>query len=67
MLGGSLTLITKPNGATIAYVESFGSGELVESTKRVVQLTQQFDSVRQLALPEPASTDLIKRYLEEYQ
>lgn len=67
MLGGSLTLITKPNGATIAYVESFGSGELVESTKRVVQLTQQFDSVRQLALPEPASADLIKRYLEEYR
>ncbi|MFF2805788.1 Scr1 family TA system antitoxin-like transcriptional regulator [Streptomyces sp. NPDC058000] len=67
MLGGSLTLITKANGATIAYVESFGSGELVESTKRVVQLTQQFDSVRRLALSEPESLELIKKYLEEYR
>lgn len=67
MLGGSLTLLTSPKGATIAYVESFGSGELVESTKRVVELTQHFDWTCNLALNEEASLELIRRYLEEYQ
>lgn len=59
MLGGSLTLLTTPPGATIAYVESFGSGELVESTKRVVELTQHFDRTCTLALNEGASLHFI--------
>ncbi|MEV5509909.1 helix-turn-helix domain-containing protein [Streptomyces orinoci] len=67
MLGGSLTLLTAPNGSTLAYVESFGSGELVESPKRVVELSQRFDMVRGLALPECDSLKLIRKYLEEYQ
>ncbi|WKK25901.1 helix-turn-helix transcriptional regulator [Streptomyces olivoreticuli] len=67
MLGGSLTLLTAPNGSTIAYVESFGSGELVESPKRVVELSQRFDTVRGLALPECESLELVRKYLEEYQ
>ncbi|QLE72255.1 helix-turn-helix domain-containing protein [Streptomyces rectiverticillatus] len=67
MLGGSLTLLTAPNGSTLAYVESFGSGELVESPKRVVELSQRFDTVRGLALPERESLELIRRYMEEYQ
>ncbi|WP_244927049.1 helix-turn-helix domain-containing protein [Streptomyces eurocidicus] len=67
MLGGSLTLLTAPNGATLAYVESFGSGELVGSPKRVVELSQRFDAVRGLALPECESLELIRKYLEGYQ
>ncbi|MBF6045176.1 helix-turn-helix domain-containing protein [Streptomyces sp. NRRL B-1677] len=67
MLGGSLTLLTAPIGSTLAYVESFGSGELVESAKRVVELSQRFDMVRGLALPEHESLELIRRYMEEYQ
>lgn len=67
MLGGSLTLLTGGNGSTLAYVESFGSGELVESTRRVVELTQQFDLVRGLALPEGESLELVRSYLEEYR
>ncbi|WNI15348.1 helix-turn-helix domain-containing protein [Actinacidiphila sp. ITFR-21] len=67
MLGGSLTLLTTPPGATIAYVESFGSGELVESTKRVVELAQHFDRTCTLALNEEASLELVQRYWEEYQ
>lgn len=67
MLGGSLTLITAPNGSTVTYVESFGSGELVESIKRVVRLTARLDTVRRLALPEYESLELVKGYLEEYR
>lgn len=67
MLGGSLTLLTGSNGTTLAYVESFGSGELVESTKQVVRLTRQFDVVRGLALPEPDSLDVVRNYLEAYR
>ncbi|MDT3398302.1 helix-turn-helix transcriptional regulator [Streptomyces sp. B1866] len=67
MLGGSLTLLTTLRGTTIAYVESFGSGELVESTRRVVELAQQFDWTSCLALPERESLDLIGQYLEEYR
>jgi len=67
MLGGSLTLLTESSGSTIAYVESFGSGELVESTKRVVRLAEQFDSARHLALNESESLDLARKYLEEYR
>lgn len=67
MLGGSLTLLTLLKGETIAYVESFDSGELVESTKKVIEHTQRFDVARSLALPEEKSTDLIRQYLEEYE
>ncbi|WP_260867893.1 helix-turn-helix transcriptional regulator [Streptomyces sp. SAJ15] len=67
MLGGSLTLLTAPNGSTLAYVESFGSGELVESPKRVVELAQRFDQVRGMALPESESLELVRKYLEEYR
>ncbi|WP_418952420.1 Scr1 family TA system antitoxin-like transcriptional regulator [Streptomyces albireticuli] len=65
--GGSLTFLTAPNGVTLAYVESFGSGELVESPKRVVELLQRYDAVRGLALPECESMELVRKYLEEYR
>ncbi|MFF4158332.1 helix-turn-helix domain-containing protein [Streptomyces sp. NPDC001678] len=67
MLGGSLTLLTAPNGTMLAYVESFGSGELVESPKRVVELSQRLDAVRGLALPERESLELVRTYMEDYQ
>ncbi|MFF6847963.1 helix-turn-helix domain-containing protein [Streptomyces antimycoticus] len=67
MLGGSLTLLTGASGSTLAYIESFGSGELVESTRRVIELTQQFDLVRGLALPERESLELVGSYLEGYR
>lgn len=66
ILGGSLTLHTMPDGATIAGIESFGSGEPVESPSRVLVLTQWFDMVRTLALTDEESLDLIRTYLKEY-
>ncbi|GAA3867490.1 helix-turn-helix transcriptional regulator [Streptomyces lacrimifluminis] len=67
VLGGSLTLRTLPDGETIAAVESFTTGELVESSSRVLQLTQKFDIARSLALTDNESLDLIRRYLKEYE
>lgn len=67
MLGGSLWLLTLRSGATLGYVESFASGDAVESPERVVQLTQRFDTARAKALPEAESIELIRRYLEEYK
>lgn len=66
MLGGSLTLHSLPDGTTIAVVESFDSGEPVESPRRVLELTQKFDFARSLALTSEESMDLIRTYLKEY-
>jgi hypothetical protein len=66
LLGGSLSLLTLRNGATIGYAESFDSGEQAESPGRVLHLTQRFDIARAKALPESESLDLIRRYLREY-
>ncbi|MFJ2113356.1 Scr1 family TA system antitoxin-like transcriptional regulator [Streptomyces sp. NPDC087850] len=67
MLGGSITLLTLEDGATIALLESFGSGEPVDSPKRIIELEQRFNLVRSKALPEDESLDLIRRYLKGYE
>jgi hypothetical protein len=67
LLGGSLSLVTLQNGATIGYVESFASGDQLESPKMVLELTQLLDIARSKALPESESLELIKSYLKEYE
>jgi hypothetical protein len=57
---GSLTLLTAPSGKTITYVQSFDSGELVESPRRVAELTDYFELVRSTASPGEASLDLVR-------
>ena len=66
MMGGSLTLLTLKDGTTTALVESFDSGETVDSPKRVVELVQRFDIARSMALSESESLALIRSYLKEY-
>lgn len=65
MLGGSLTLLTMNDGEAVGHLESFGSGELVESPKRIIELTELFDTVRAGALPQEESLSLIRKYAEE--
>lgn len=67
MQGGSLSLLTLPNGSTIGYVESFATGELLESPKRILELTQRFDTARSQALAQEQSIDLIREYLRGYE
>src|SRR5581483_2068800 len=55
MMGGSMSLLTLPSGATIGYVESFGSGEVVESPRRILDFVQRFDLARSAALSEEDS------------
>ncbi len=66
MMGGSMTLLTMPNGEHLAHVESFTFGELIESPKRAAELTQSFDLVRVHALRPDESLELIRKYQEEY-
>lgn len=67
MLGGSLSLLTLHNGATIGYVENFFSGEPVQAPEKVLELTHMFDVARSKALPERESLDLIRGYLRRYE
>ncbi|WP_327325605.1 helix-turn-helix transcriptional regulator [Streptomyces sp. NBC_01210] len=67
MLGGTLILLTLGTGATIGYVESFATGEQVESPRRVLELTQRFDVARSKALPKSESLDLMHSHLKEYE
>ncbi|MFF4475466.1 Scr1 family TA system antitoxin-like transcriptional regulator [Streptomyces sp. NPDC001520] len=67
MLGGTLSLLTLKNGTTTGYVESFASGEPVESQPRILELTQRFDVARSKALPESESLALIHAYLREHE
>ncbi|MCC9312293.1 helix-turn-helix transcriptional regulator [Kitasatospora sp. RB6PN24] len=66
MLGGSLTLLTMRGGETVGLVESFDSGESVDSPKRIVELVQGFDVARSMALTEAESRALVSSYLKEY-
>ncbi|MFI9582377.1 Scr1 family TA system antitoxin-like transcriptional regulator [Streptomyces sp. NPDC052236] len=67
LLGGSLSLLTLRNGATIGYVESFASGGSVESPRKILELTQRFDIARSKALPESESLDMVRTYLKGYE
>lgn len=67
MMGGSLSLLTLRDGATIGYVESFASGDAAESPEQILELTQRFDAARAKALPEAESAEMTRRYLEEYK
>ena len=67
MMGGCLTMLTLRDGGSMAFVESFASGETVELPKRVIELTQRFDVARAIALSGEKSLDLIREYLREYK
>ncbi|MFI1887602.1 helix-turn-helix domain-containing protein [Streptomyces jumonjinensis] len=67
LMGGSLSLLTLGNGTTIGYAESFDSGEVAETPRRVLELTQVFDLARSKALPEDKSLDLLRSYLKGYE
>ncbi|MEV0282422.1 helix-turn-helix transcriptional regulator [Streptomyces sp. NPDC050610] len=67
LLGGSLSLLTRRDGVTFAYVESFASGTSVDAPADVLELTTLFDIARSKALDSRESVALLHRYLEEYE
>ncbi|MER7400492.1 helix-turn-helix transcriptional regulator [Streptomyces sp. NPDC000151] len=65
MLGGSLTVLSFPNGPDMAYLESSHSGELVEKAATVKEYALAFDHLQAQALPCAASAGLIRSVLED--
>lgn len=66
LLGGSLTLHSLANGKHIGGVESFDSGEVVESPQRLAVLENRFLLSSSVALSSDESARLIEKYRNEY-
>ncbi|GAQ54137.1 helix-turn-helix domain-containing protein [Streptomyces acidiscabies] len=66
LMGGSLTLLTLPNGSTMAYEEGIEVGHLYEDQDSVKKWRRQYEVLRANALPMAASAELIQQALEDY-
>ncbi|MGW0664460.1 helix-turn-helix domain-containing protein [Streptodolium elevatio] len=64
-MGGSLTLLTLPDGPTVAYTEGADYGRLVEDKAAVEDYAMTYDHVRALALPPSMSLRMIETAIEE--
>ncbi|CAM5559841.1 helix-turn-helix domain-containing protein [Streptomyces avidinii] len=65
LLGGSLTVLSLPNGSDVAYMESSHSGELAEAPEAVAAYALAFDHLRAQALPPDQSAEVIRAVMEE--
>ncbi|MEU1277261.1 helix-turn-helix transcriptional regulator [Streptomyces sp. NPDC005805] len=65
MLGGSLTLLTLPNGSEVAYTEGAYEGQLFEENEDVKRFALTYDRLREAALPPRRSLSLIQTALED--
>jgi len=50
----------------VIYLESAWRGELVSDPEGVEELTSQFDAIRVLAIPQPASLAMIRKACEQW-
>lgn len=65
MLGGSLTVLTLPDGSEVAYTEGADHGRLFEDPSDVRRFAVAYDRLRTAALPPRRSLDLIRSAMEE--
>ncbi|MFE0687115.1 helix-turn-helix domain-containing protein [Streptomyces xiamenensis] len=65
LLGGSLTVLTLPNGASFVYEESSTTGELMEDPGDVEHRKLSYDQLRDAALTPVESVAFIRSLLEE--
>ncbi|NJQ02875.1 helix-turn-helix domain-containing protein [Streptomyces zingiberis] len=65
-MGGSLTVLTLPDGAEAAYTEGAHYGQLVEEPMEVRQFALTYDRLRAAALPPLMSLDMIRSVMEDY-
>jgi transcriptional regulator with XRE-family HTH domain len=63
-MGGSLTMLTLPNGTEVAYTEGADYGQLVEDPTDVSHYSVIYDRLRAVALPPLMSLDMIRSELE---
>jgi transcriptional regulator with XRE-family HTH domain len=63
-MGGSLTLLTLPDGAEVAYTEGADYGQLIEEPAHVSRYKVIYDRLRAAALPPIMSLDMIRSAME---
>ncbi|WP_405777315.1 Scr1 family TA system antitoxin-like transcriptional regulator [Streptomyces sp. NBC_01538] len=64
-LGGSLTVLTMPDGSEIAYTEGAHYGQLIEDQDEVRSFALSYDRLRAAALPPLMSLDMIRSVMED--
>lgn len=63
-LGGSLTVLTMPDGSESAYTEGAHYGQLIEDPDEVRSFALTYDRLRAAALPPLMSLDMIRSVME---
>ncbi|WP_413799587.1 helix-turn-helix domain-containing protein [Streptomyces iranensis] len=63
-MGGSLTVLTLPEGDEVAYKEGADFGQLVEEPKDVKHYALSYDRLRAVSLPPLMSLDMIRSVME---
>ncbi|WP_427898231.1 DUF5753 domain-containing protein [Streptomyces sp. CH6] len=66
VMGGSLTLLTMPDGSEIAYTEGAHYGQLIEEPDEVRAFALAYDRLRAVALPPLISRDMIRSVREDH-
>ncbi|MEV5428335.1 helix-turn-helix transcriptional regulator [Streptomyces sp. NPDC052701] len=65
-MGGSLTVLTLPDGSEVAYTEGAHYGQLIEDPAEVRRFAVTYDRLRAEALPPLMSLDMIRSVMEGY-
>ncbi|MHB9860124.1 helix-turn-helix domain-containing protein [Streptomyces sp. YIM S03343] len=63
-MGGSLTILTLPDGSSAAYTEGSDYGQLIEDTDEVTRYEVIYDRLRAAALSPLMSLDMIRSAME---
>lgn len=63
-MGGSLTILTLPDGSEVAYTEGSDYGQLIEEPTNVARYKMIYDRLRAAALPPLMSLDMIRSVME---
>ncbi|MEU6227146.1 helix-turn-helix transcriptional regulator [Streptomyces sp. NPDC047042] len=63
-MGGSLTILTMPDGSEVAYTEGSDYGQLIEEPADVSRYKVIYDRLRAAALPPAMSLDMIRSAME---
>ncbi|MFF9317582.1 Scr1 family TA system antitoxin-like transcriptional regulator [Streptomyces sp. NPDC014735] len=67
LLGGALTLLTLPDGTSVAYEEGIQAGHLYEDPAAVKKWRRQYEVLRANSLPLAESAELIRTVMEGYR
>ncbi|MFE7045018.1 Scr1 family TA system antitoxin-like transcriptional regulator [Streptomyces atratus] len=67
LLGGALTLLALPDGASVAYEEGIQAGHLYEDPATVRKWRRQYEVLRANSLPLAESAELIRTAMEGYR